>query len=62
MSCEPGRLMSHHDKSKHRKPAPLVEVHKRAVCPVCGEPSYSASGVHPQCACRQHPNFTKKKG
>jgi hypothetical protein len=50
------------DKPKNRKPAPLIEATKRASCPVCGKPTYSASGIHPQCACHQHPNFSKKKG
>jgi hypothetical protein len=54
--------MSDREKSKNLKPAPLIAVQKRAACPVCGEPTYSASGIHPQCACKQHPNFTKKKG
>jgi hypothetical protein len=53
--------MSEHDRLKNRKPTPLFTVQKRLACPVCGEPTYSLSGIHPQCACKQHPNFTKKK-
>jgi len=34
----------------HKKPEPLFSHVPRAVCPVCGITSYSASGVHPQCA------------
>ncbi len=37
----------------NRKPAPLIPPQNRKQCPVCGEPSYSADGVHPQCAKRQ---------
>ncbi|MFK7819267.1 MAG: hypothetical protein AB8G99_11145 [Planctomycetaceae bacterium] len=37
----------------NRKPAPLIPPQNRKQCPVCGEPSYSAEGVHPQCAKRQ---------
>lgn len=31
------------------KPAPLEVTPPRAVCPVCGKPSYSRGGIHPQC-------------
>lgn len=34
----------------HRKPEPLLPSRLRALCPVCGKPSYSRAGVHPQCA------------
>jgi hypothetical protein len=33
----------------HKKPDPISADPKRKKCPVCGKPSYSASGVHPQC-------------
>jgi len=33
----------------HRKPLPLYRITRREPCPVCGHPSYSASGIHPQC-------------
>lgn len=36
-----------------RKPQPLYPAPVRKRCPVCGEPSYSAGGVHPQCCVRQ---------
>ena len=33
------------------KPAPLFAPRaQRPLCPVCGEPSYSRRGIHPQCA------------
>lgn len=32
------------------KPTPLYPEPPRAVCPHCGQTSYSTSGVHPQCA------------
>ncbi len=35
------------------KPQPLYVPPVRNVCPVCGSVSYSASGVHPQCAMEQ---------
>ncbi|MEX0718832.1 MAG: hypothetical protein WD066_19725 [Planctomycetaceae bacterium] len=36
----------------HQKPVPLgmFSSKPRRVCAICGTPSYSASGVHPQCA------------
>ena len=36
----------------NKKPEPLISrrIHDR--CAVCGETSYSASGIHPQCAVR----------
>jgi hypothetical protein len=35
------------------RPLPLYLAAPRAVCPVCGHTSYSAGGMHPQCAVRQ---------
>lgn len=37
----------------HRKPPTFVLTAVRNRCPVCGEISYSAAGVHPQCSMRQ---------
>ncbi|WP_145371763.1 hypothetical protein [Maioricimonas rarisocia] len=37
----------------NRKPEPLFFRETHEACPVCGEVSYSASGIHPQCAVRQ---------
>lgn len=37
----------------NRKPFPLFLAPQRAHCPVCGEISYSAAGIHPQCAVQQ---------
>lgn len=36
-----------------KKPLPLIVRPKHDPCPVCGEISYSITGVHPQCAMRQ---------
>ncbi|MBL9125682.1 MAG: hypothetical protein JNG90_18730 [Planctomycetaceae bacterium] len=33
-----------------KKPVVVRESSARSVCPVCGKPSYSATGTHPQCA------------
>ena len=33
-----------------KKPMPLVISRQRPICPVCGHSTYSANGVHPQCA------------
>lgn len=33
-----------------KKPSPLIIWPKPKICPVCGHASYSASGLHPQCA------------
>lgn len=54
-------MTSDNEKLKNRKPAPLIATEQRASCPVCGQPTYSASGIHPQCACKLHPDFLKKK-
>lgn len=35
------------------KPRPLHPTRERVRCPVCHEVSYSAAGVHPQCAMQQ---------
>ena len=52
----------------NKRPLPLNPTEQRKLCPVCGEASYSAAGIHPQCAVRQaDPNHgntwaqTKKK-
>jgi hypothetical protein len=37
----------------NKKPAPLCAQATRRCCPVCGEVTYSAAGIHPQCAVRQ---------
>ena len=40
-------------KNRHqivKKPEPIFNQPERAECPVCGKPSYSAGGIHPQCA------------
>ena len=37
----------------NNKPKPLFATPTRNICPVCGETSYSAAGIHPQCAARQ---------
>mgnify|MGYP002836257161 FL=1 len=35
------------------KPTPELGDRDRKRCPVCGEPSYSTAGVHPQCSVKQ---------
>jgi len=37
----------------HKKPTPILGEHNGKTCPVCGERSYSANGIHPQCAVQQ---------
>ncbi len=37
----------------NRKPQPLYLPSIRKYCPVCGQASYSAAGIHPQCAVQQ---------
>ncbi len=39
--------------SINRKPQPLYSSGNRKCCPICGEVSYSAAGIHPQCAMQQ---------
>lgn len=36
-----------------KKPTPILGDRGRKRCPVCGEPSYSAAGVHPQCSAKK---------
>ena len=33
-----------------KKPDPLDSEPPRKICPICGKPSYSREGIHPQCA------------
>jgi len=37
----------------NQKPQPLYAPRDRKHCPVCGQVSYSAVGIHPQCAVHQ---------
>jgi hypothetical protein len=39
--------------SENKRPTPLIAEPGKKICPVCGKPSYSPAGVHPQCAVRQ---------
>jgi hypothetical protein len=39
--------------SDNKKPTPIIAEPGKKICPVCGKPSYSSAGVHPQCAVRQ---------
>lgn len=34
----------------HKKPSPIAAWPAPKICPVCGKSSYSAGGIHPQCA------------
>ncbi len=36
-----------------RKPPPTIGERIKKICPVCGQRSYSAAGIHPQCAVQQ---------
>jgi hypothetical protein len=36
-----------------RRPTPIIAEPGKKICPFCGKPSYSAAGVHPQCAAQQ---------
>jgi len=40
-------------KDDTRNPTPIIGEHNRKICPVCGKRSYSAGGIHPQCAVQQ---------
>jgi hypothetical protein len=44
-----------------QKPIPLIAAESHNVCPICGEKSYSAVGMHPQCAQRQAEEVQNKK-
>jgi len=33
-----------------KKPEPIVLSPQPKLCPICGKPTYSATGIHPQCA------------
>lgn len=35
------------------KPTPTLSERGKKICPVCGKPSYSREGIHPQCAIEQ---------
>jgi hypothetical protein len=36
-----------------KKPLPMMATAPRRACPICRKTSYSASGIHPQCALLQ---------
>jgi hypothetical protein len=40
---------------------PVAIVHTPPACPVCGKPSYSRGGVHPQCAVARADKARKPK-
>ena len=37
----------------NKRSTPIIAEPGKKTCPVCGKPSYSAAGVHPQCAAHQ---------
>jgi hypothetical protein len=37
----------------HKKPTPILGEPNSKICPICGKRSYSAGGIHPQCAVQQ---------
>jgi hypothetical protein len=37
----------------YKKPVPIFAEVDQRICPVCGKQSYSAGGIHPQCAVKQ---------
>lgn len=39
-----------YDIVSEKKPTPMISQRNGKKCPVCGQPSYSAGGIHPQCA------------
>ena len=43
-----------------KKPIPII-VERSRVCPVCGKRSYSAAGVHPQCAMKRADALRKQQ-
>lgn len=45
----------------NRTPTPMIAERGKKICPVCGTPSYSAGGVHPQCAVRQADSARQKQ-
>ena len=56
----PAALDANHPSSKklawrahHKKPEPLNVQQLGKECPVCHKRSYSAGGIHPQCAVQQ---------
>ena len=44
-----------------KKPTPILGEQNRKICPVCGKRSYSAGGIHPQCAVQQSDAPRQKK-
>jgi ribosomal protein S27AE len=39
-----------YDIMSEKKPTPVITRWNNTKCPVCGQPSYSLGGIHPQCA------------
>jgi hypothetical protein len=50
----------HEPTNKNQKPAPLFAIPEARLCPICGKRSYSASGIHPQCAYNPGKRVAKK--
>ena len=44
-----------------KKPVPVIADENYNLCPVCGKRSYSAAGMHPQCAQSQAEMVQKEK-
>lgn len=44
-----------------KKPVPAPQARQRRLCPVCKQPSFSASGAHPQCLQRSNELLAKQQ-
>ena len=44
-----------------KKPLPLFTAGAPKICPICGKGSYSAAGIHPQCAIVQADRASREK-
>ncbi len=52
-TCQQRKAVGHSVMTMNQKPQPLYPSRNRKHCPVCEKVSYSAAGIHPQCAMDQ---------
>lgn len=52
-NATPGWRKGDRGNMNHKNPTPMIQPTGKKLCPVCGKPSYSLEGIHPQCAVEQ---------
>ena len=52
-NATPGWRKGDRGNMNHKNPTPMIQPTGKKLRPVCGKPSYSLEGIHPQCAVEQ---------